>query len=305
MSIAAPLIAQVLHVILMLAAAPAMAAAAEQCAARFAGRGGPPLLAPWRDLVRLARKTPVSLDSASPVSRYAPVAGFAVTLSASALVPSFALGMALSPLADLLAVAALLTAGRVIAALGAFDSGSARPGLDARQDGVMAPVAEAALMLIAFSLASMAGSFDLDTVIAQQRDGLLLPAAASAVTVTALAALVFADGGSSLSAAGHSLGGTDLGLFRMTGWLRRLAWIDLIGGLYLPVGMTSADARPVDWLIGLACWAVRLAAFTLGIATVESVVGRVQRRTVPDLVGVAALLALLAAIMVLASAGPA
>jgi formate hydrogenlyase subunit 4 len=305
MSILAPLIAQVLHVVLMLAAAPAMAAAADQCAARFAGRGAPPLLAPWRDLVRLARKTPATLDSVSPVSRYAPVAGFAVTLSASALVPSFALGMALSPLADLIAVAALLAAGRVIAALGAFDSGSARPGLDARQDGVTAPVAEAALLLIAFGLAAMAGSSDLDTVIAQQRDGLLLPAAASAVTVTALAALVFADGGRDRSAAAHSLSGTGLGLFRVTGWLRRLTWIDLIGGLYLPVGMAAADARPVDWLTGLACWAVRLGAFTAAIAATDSVVGRVRRRSAPDLVGVAALLALLAAIMVLASAASA
>jgi formate hydrogenlyase subunit 4 len=298
-----PSVAQILHVILMLAAAPAMAAAADFCAARFAGRAGAPLLAPWRDLVRLARKTPALLDNVSAVSRCAPVAGFAVTLAACALVPSFSLGMALSPLADLLVVIALLTAGRIIAASAAFDSGSALPGLDARQDGVMAPGSDAALMLVAFCLASMAGSFDLDAVITQQRDGLLLPAAASAVTVTALLALAFADSGSGRSANDQMFSGTDLALVRLTGWLRRLAWIDLIGGLFLPFGLASAEVRPLDWLIGLACWTIRLAVFTVGIAAAESVVGRVPRRAIPDLVGVAALLALLATIMVLASTG--
>ena len=92
---------------------------------------------------------------------------------------------------------------------------------------------------------------------------------------------------------------------KMTGWLRRLVWIDLIGGLFLPVGIATADNGPLAWLIGFGFWGVKLGAFVLGLSAVQTLSGRVPRRNLHDLLGVAALLALLATIMVLASTGTA
>jgi glucose dehydrogenase len=88
-----------------------------------------------------------------------------------------------------------------------------------------------------------------------------------------------------------------------TGWLRRLIWIDLIGVMFLPVGIANAEDGPLFWLVGLAFWALRLVAFLLGLSVVRTLLGPMPRRSLPDLIGVAALLALLATIMVLASAG--
>jgi formate hydrogenlyase subunit 4 len=305
MTIALSLLAQLLHIGLMLAAAPTAAGMLDWLDARLTGRSGPPVLLPWRDLVRLSRKTPLLTESVSVVSRVAPSVSLGAILSASALVPSFTLGMALSPLADVLVVVSLLTIARVAIALAALDSGAALPGLAQQGASSLAVLAEPALMLAMVALALMGGSFNLDLIIGQQHEGVLLPATASSVTLTALLALLLADISVPDRATEQIFAGRDLAMVRMNGWLRRIVWIDLIGGLVLPVGMATAENVPLAWLIGLAAWATKIAAFTLILSATRRLLGRVPHHSLPDLVGLAALLALLATIIVLTSAGTA
>ncbi len=299
------LLTQILHIALMIAAAPTVAGAMDWLDARLSGRFGAPLLSPWRDLVRLSRKTMVAAGNVSVVSRLMPALGLGATLSAAALVPSFTLGMAFAPLADVLVIVSLLAIARVAGGFAALDSGAALPGLAAQSASARAVLAEPALMLAVVTLALIDGSFNLDLIVSQQREGLLLPAAASAVALTAMLALVFAEISAPAGGIDQMPGGADLAMIRMTGWLRRVVWIDLIGGLFLPVGMANADNGPLAWLAGLVMWGVKLAAFILGLSAIQTVLGRVPRHSLHDLVGVAALLALLATIMVLTSAGTA
>ena len=305
MTVVLSLLAQILHIGLLIAAAPTVAGVMAWLDARLSGRSGAPILSPWRDLVRLSRKTPMDAENVSIVSRLAPALGLGATLSAAALVPSFTLGMALSPLGDVLVIVSLLVVARIGAAMAALDSGAALPGLAAQNASTRAVVAEPALMLAVVTLALIAGSFNLDLIIAQQREGLLLPAAASTVALTAMLALVFAEASAPTGGLDEMFGGSDLAIARMTVWLRRLVWIDLIGGLFLPVGMASTDSGLLTWLTGLAAWAVKLGAFILGLSAIQTMLGRIPHHRLPDLIGVAALLALLATIMVLATTGTA
>jgi formate hydrogenlyase subunit 4 len=299
------LLAQILHIALMVAAAPAVVGVMDWFGARLSGRTGPPIMLPWRDLVRLARKTPMTVESVSIVSHLAPALGLGATLSAAALVPSFTLGMALSPLADVLVIVSLLAVARIASGLAAFDSGAAMPGLAAQGASARAILAEPALMLSVVTLALMGGSFNLDLIIGQQREGLLLPAAASAVTLTAMLALVFAEASAAHTGLDEMFSGMDLAVSRITVWLRRVVWIDLIGGLFLPIGMATTDAGPLAWLIGLLAWCVKIGVFVVCLSVIQTMLGRAPRHSLPDLIGVAALLALLATIMVLASSGTA
>jgi len=305
MTIVLSLLAQIMHIVLMLAAAPTVAGALDWLDARLSGRTGPPVLLPWRDLVRWSRKTPIAVESVSVVSRLAPALGLGATLSAAALVPSFTLGMALAPLADVLVIVSLLTLARMASGLAALDAGAPLPALAAQDASARAVLAEPALMLSVVSLALIGGNLNLDLIIGQQREGLLLPAAASAIALTAMLALVFAEASGIDGGLEQMASGPDMVISRMTFWLRRLVWIDLIGGLFLPVGMAATDSLPLAWLIGLVSWAVKLAAFILGLSAIQTLLGRVPRRSLPDLIGIAALLALLATIMVLASTGTA
>jgi formate hydrogenlyase subunit 4 len=297
------LLAQILHIALMIAAAPALAGAMAWLDARLSGRTGPPLLSQWRDLVRLSRKSVPHTENLSALSHFAPAVAMGATLAAAALVPSFTLGMALSPLADMLVVVSLLTIARVAIALASLDSGAPSPGFAQQGASARAVLAEPALMLAMVALALMGGSFNLDLVIGQQREGVLLPAAASAVTLTALLALLLADISLPAEGADEPFGGVDLAMVQAATWLRRLVWIDLIGGLFLPVGLAAADSSPGVWLAGLGCWGFKLAAAAIALSGFQTLLGRIPHHSLPDLIGVAALLALLAVVMVLASTG--
>ena len=167
------------------------------------------------------------------------------TLSVAALVPSFTLGMALSPLADVLVIVSLLTVARVAIALAAFNSGAPLPGLAQQGAGALAVLAEPALMLAMVGLALMGGTFNLDLIIGQQHEGVLLPAAASAITLTALLALLLADISALDCNSDQMFGGMQLAMIRTAAWLRRLIWIDLSGTCFCRSGSASPTAvRP-------------------------------------------------------------
>ncbi len=141
--------------------------------ARLLGRVGPPLLQPWRDLLRLLRKQPVMAENASWLFAAAPAGCLAAIAAAAALVPSFALGMASAPLADLLVIAGLLALARCILALAAMDVGTAFGGIGASREMTFAVFAEPALLLVIFTLALLAGTTNLDVIAACLREGTL------------------------------------------------------------------------------------------------------------------------------------
>ena len=302
MTVILSLLAQVLHVALMLVAAPAVAGLMDRLDARLSGQSGPSILSPFYDLLRLSRKTPIIVDNVSAVSHLAPALGLGATLAAASLVPSFTLGMALAPLADVLVIVSLLAIASLAARLAALDAGAALPGLAAQGASVRGVLAEPALMLSVVTLALMGGSFNLDLIIGQQQQGLLLPAAASAVALAVMLALVFAEASATRNQLEPMFSGAALAASRITRWLRRLVWIDLIGGLFLPVGMAGPGSFPLAWLTGLMFWCLKLGAFALGLSAIGTLLGRVPRHRLHDLLGLAVLLALLAVVMVLASA---
>ncbi len=299
------LIATLVHLALVLLAAPIVAGLSGWLDARLAGRAGPPLTAPFRDLLRLSRKAPAVPESASAVLTLAPVITLAATVGAAALVPSITLGMILAPLGDGLVVASLLSLARMAVCLGALDTGAAASGRAAEQSCAVAMVSEPALLMTVFGLALMGGGFNLDQVIGQQSDGMLLPAAASALALTALLALALADMTGVTADLYTDLSGIDLAIAQAALWLRLVVWIDLIGALFLPIGMAGPRAGLGGWGIGLLAWLAKLLAGTLCLAVVKAMIGNPARHALANLVAIGALLAILSTVIILSSAGPA
>jgi formate hydrogenlyase subunit 4 len=171
MSLVIALLLQTVHVALLLAVAPLLVGLIRRLKARLVGRIGPPVLQPYRDLRRLARKQTVLAENASLLFRLAPQASFAATTAAAALIPSFALGMATAPVADLLVIAGLLTMVRVILALAAMDVGTAFGGIGASREMTFSAFAEPALLLVFLTLMLLAGTTNLDVIAGLLRDG--------------------------------------------------------------------------------------------------------------------------------------
>lgn len=303
MSLFLSLLTEVLHIGLMLLTAPLLAGLMDSLAARLAGTRGPGPLQAGRDLVHLWRKAPVTQDNLSLVSAIAPSLELGIMLAAAALVPSFSLGMALSPLADLLVIIGLLIGGRLVFALAAFDLGAARPAVALQDAARVGVLAEPALMLVIVALGLMAGSFNIDQVVIQQQQRLMQPVAGIAVALMSLLAIVLAESARTDTGRADVFNGPDLALATLAGWLRRLIWIDLIGALFLPIGMSDLASGPLGWMIGLMAWVVKLFLFLFCLGTVQTGLGRIPRHSLPDLIGVAALLALLAVLIILASSG--
>ncbi|MEI7712287.1 MAG: hypothetical protein WCI94_12685, partial [Rhodospirillales bacterium] len=102
MSIVLSIVAQLLHVGLILLAAPLLVGVLAIGPALLAGRAAPAFMQPWRDLVRLFRKQAMRAENASIVAHMAPLAVTTLAALSVCLVPSFALGMVSAPLTDLM-----------------------------------------------------------------------------------------------------------------------------------------------------------------------------------------------------------
>jgi formate hydrogenlyase subunit 4 len=298
------LVAQVLHIALIGVAAPSLIGIYRWMQARLAGRVGAPPLQPWWDLIRLLRKERLLAESASDVTGIAPAVSAAATAVAACLVPSFALGMTFAPFADLLLIAGLLALARCCTALLAMDAGTAPAGVGAARSMLLACLAEPALLLVLFVLALLSGSLNLDVISAMQlengggsRVGVWI-----ALAATLLVALV---GIMRCEMLAHEFGGPDLALLEATDAMRLLVWFNLIGAMFLPFGMAPSAEGPIAWAVGIACWMIRTVVFAGVLALLHAVLGRIRLQREAQVLGVAVLLGLLAAIFLFAGMGTA
>lgn len=308
---------QALHLALMLALAPLMVGCLRWLKARLLGRRGPNPLQPWRDLLKLLRKRPLLAESASAVSTAAPYLALVATAAAAALVPGLARGMLFAPAADLILIAGLLALSRFALALAAMDVGTAFGDLGAAREMSFAAFAEPAFVVAAMCFSILAGTTNLDGIGAAFTDvppGLRV---SLALALLALLAVALAENGRmpvdnpgthlELTMVHEAMllesSGRHLALWEMQAALRLLLWLSLLGALFLPYGAAPAGAGPLAWLLALPLWLLKLAGLTVALALFESGIAKMRVFRVPEFLGAALLLALLAAVFLFLSTG--
>lgn len=144
-----------IHLVVLLVLPPLLFGVISRVKAFFAGRQGPPLLQPYYDLLKLARKGTVLSTTTTWVFRLGPVMGVVTAVIAGMMVP---LGRVASPVSfggDLLLVAYLFALGRFCTILSALDTGSAFEGMGASREATFSCLAEPALFLGFVALASL------------------------------------------------------------------------------------------------------------------------------------------------------
>ncbi len=309
-------VAQMLHLAMMLAAAPLLIGLLRKAEARLMGRVGPPILQPARDLVRLARKQPVIAENATWLFRSAPTVHFAAIAAAAALVPSFTTGMTTASLSDLLVIAGLLALARCALALAAMDIGTPFGGLGASREMTFGAFAEPALLLVVLTLALIAGTTNLDAIAVLLRDtsvGLRVSLGLAMISILAIAitenARIPVDNPAThleLTMVHEAMtlesSGRHLALLEAASWLKLLLWLTLIATIFAPFALGSADS-PLAWLSGLAAWALAVLALAGALALFESSIAKLRVFRVPEFLGVAVLLGLLAAVFLFVSQG--
>src|SRR5947209_3231463 len=230
MAVMLALAVQGVQMLLLLLLAPLLTGLTRKVRARILSRRGPPLLQPYRDLIRLMRKDAMLAENASWLFRVIPYIVFAATWVAAALVPTFATGLIFSWSADMIAIIAFLATARFFLALAGLDVGTSFGGIGSSREVMIASLAEPAMLMTVFTLA-------------------------------------------------------------------------LIAGVFLPWGLAPAGAGPAAYATGFGAYLVKLAAGGFLLAVFETSIAKMRVFRVPQFLGAALMLGLLAALLRFVSGG--
>jgi formate hydrogenlyase subunit 4 len=301
---------QGLQMVLVLALAPLLLGFTRKVKARLLRRRGPPLLQVYRDLLRLIRKEVVLADNASWLFRSGPYMVFATTWVAAALVPTFATGLMFSWTADLIAITALIGSARFFLALLGMDVGTSFGGIGSSREMMFASLAEPAMIMIAFTLALLAGSTQL-SVIAQftlthgsLRVSLGLAAAALIIVALAENARIPVDNPAThleLTMVHEAMvleySGRHLAVLEFAAALKLLLYLSLIGCIFVPWGLAPAGSSLGDQAVGLATYLGKLAVAGFLLVLLETSIAKMRVFRVPDFLGIALMLGLLGTLL--------
>ncbi len=295
---------------LVLIAAPLVVGLVRKLKARLLRRRGAGVLQPYRDLARLLRKDVVLAQNASWLFRTAPYVIFAATWVAAALVPTFATGLTFSWAADLIAIIALLGSARFFLALAGLDVGTSFGGIGASRELLIASLAEPAMLLIVFSLALVAGSTQLSTVaefLGATHAGLRV---SLGLGLIALVMVAIAESGRipvdnpathlELTMVHEAMvleySGRHLAMIELAAALKLTLYLSLIACLFAPWGIARA-ASAGAYTVGGLSYAAKLGAAALLLAGFETAIAKMRVFRVPEFLGAALMLGLLATLL--------
>lgn len=305
------LIFQGAQMLLVLALAPLLTGFVRKVKARLLRRKGPPLLQPYRDLARLLRKDVVLPQSASWLFRVLPYLIFATTWVAASLIPTFRSGLLFSWSADLIAIIALLGSARFFLALAGLDVGTSFGGIGSSRETMIASLAEPAMMMIVFTLALIAGSTQLSTVAAFMNSSevglrVSLGLGLIALIIVALAenARIPVDNPAThleLTMVHEAMvleySGRHLAVIELSSALKLLLYVSLIACVFAPWGIATQTASPALIALGVAAYVGKLATGGFLLALFETSIAKMRVFRVPEFLGAALMLALLATLL--------
>jgi len=306
---------QAAQMLLVLLLSPLLTGFVRKVKARLLRRQGPPLLQPYRDLIRLMRKEVVLAQSASWLFRVIPYIIFAGTWVAAALVPTFRGGLLFSWSADLIAIIALLGSARFFLALAGLDVGTSFGGIGSSREVMIASLAEPAMLMIMFTLALIAGSTQLSAMAAFMLSSQVGLRVSLGLALIALIMVAIAENGRipvdnpathlELTMVHEAMvleySGRHLALIDLTSELKLLLYVSLISCLFVPWGIATPQAGAHAIAIGIASYVTKLAVGGVLLAVFETAIAKMRVFRVPEFLGAALMLGLLATLLLFVS----
>ena len=304
----AGLAAQMLLVLLL---APLLTGVVRKTKARLLRRQGASVIQPYRDILRLLRKEAVLAENASWLFRTGPYLIFAATWVAAVLVPTYAAGLPLSWSADLIAIIAFLAFARFFLALAGMDVGTSFGGIGSSREVMIASLAEPAMLMITFTLALIAGSTQLATIagfLASPAVGLRV---SLGLVLVALVMVAVAENGRipidnpathlELTMVHEAMvleySGRHLALIEFAAAIKLLLYVSLIACLFTPWGLARPGDGALSVLVGVAGYLVKVTTIGVLLALFETAIAKMRVFRVPEFLGAALMLGLLAALL--------
>jgi formate hydrogenlyase subunit 4 len=301
------LLSQLLEIAIAIALAPLLGGWINQCRAWLQNKSAPSLWQPYRLLHKLFNKESMLAHHASPLFRAAPYLVFGCMVLACAIVPTLSTDLPLAPAADAIALVGLFALARVFISLAAMDIGTAFGTLGARREMLVGFLAEPALLMVMFSASLISQSTSLTTIVETlaHREFVIYPGLAFAGVAFVMVALaenarVPVDNPSThleLTMIHEALileySGRHLALVEWAASLKLFAYSCIGLALFCPWGVADAQA-PVAMLLALPVLVGKLAVGGLLLATLETLSAKMRIFRVPEFLGTAFLLAVMA-----------
>jgi formate hydrogenlyase subunit 4 len=300
-------VSQLLEILIALGLAPLLLGWVNQCRAWLQNRSAPPLLLPYRVLHKLFSKDTVLAAHASPLYRSAPYIVFGCTALACAIIPTLSTDLPLSPAADAIALVGLFALARVFISLAAMDVGTAFGSLGARREMLIGFLAEPALLMVLFTASLISTSTSLTTIVETlaHRELAIYPSlalAGVAFTMVSLAenARIPVDNPTThleLTMIHEALileySGRHLALLEWAASLKLFAYSCIGLALFFPWGVAEA-AAPLALVLAVPVLIVKLALGGAALAFLETLSAKMRIFRVPEFLGTAFMLAVLA-----------
>jgi len=294
-----------LQTCIFVVAAPLYAGWIKRVKARLQNRTPPPLLQPYRDLAKLVSKEIVLADTVSVIFRIAPYIVLGTSVLAVSIVPLIVLELPVTAMADAIVLVGLLALGRFFLALAGLDAGTVFGGMGASREMMVASLAEPAMLIVIFTLAMVASSTNLSTVITHT---LVSPLALRPSMIFAFIALVMvgiAETGRipidnpathlELTMIHEAMileyTGRHLAMMEYAAQLKLLLYSVLIVNLFFPWGIALATA-PAFLLIATVALFSKLAVLGAVLAAGETAVAKMRVFRVPTFLAMAFTVAL-------------
>jgi formate hydrogenlyase subunit 4 len=277
--------------------------------ARTQRRKGPPLLQCYYDVAKWLSRGEQVADSTSFMLYVAPVGVMAAVLSAALFVPLVSDRPPLTSAGDLLVFVALLALARALLALGGMDSGGSFGQMGSSREVAISSLVEPVLLVSLATLAIVPGSTRMGEIVAfGDREsgeflgvGWALAAAAFAVTLVAETGRIPVDNpdthleltmvheGMLIEYAGRSLG-----MLHLAQMIKQVLLVAVFANLFMPFGLAH-EHDAAGYLLGTLIVLPKLAVVGLGLGLVESSFAKLRLFQLPDLLGIAAFVAILGA----------
>lgn len=301
------LLAQLLEIAIAVALAPLLTGWVNQCRAWLQNRSAPSLLQPYRMLHKLFHKESVVAEHASQLFRSAPYVVFGCMVLACSIIPTVSTDLPLAPAADAIALVGLFALARVFISLAAMDIGTAFGSMGARREMLVGFLAEPALLMVLFSASLISNSTSLTTIVETlaHREFMIYPGLAFAGVAFVMVSLAENARVPVDNPATHleltmiheamilEYSGRHLALVEWAASLKLFAYSCIGLALFFPWGVAQAHA-PLALLLALPVLMFKLAVGGFLLALLESLSAKMRIFRVPEFLGTAFLLSVMA-----------
>lgn len=298
-----------MQLILLLALSPFIVGVIRKVKARLQCRRGASLVQPYADLAKLFGKQPVISSTTSWIFTASPYIVFASTVAAGLLMPVFISHTPLNFAGNIIALVYLLALGTFFLILAGLDAGSAFGGMGSSREAIVATLAEPAMILSILAIALTAGSTNLSTIVHQSAllEGMVLAPPAHLMALAAMFIVTLAETGRvpvdnpsthlELTMIHEAMlleySGRYLALMEWAAGIKLLVFLTLLVNVFAPWGIATS-ATPSALATGVAVYVMKVAGLAVIIGVIESMFAKLRLFRVPELLGSAFILALLA-----------